>query len=140
MFELNKVTRTIDGEVLKPFVVQGDIVLCSDRNGNTLKRKLSDFDFSIEEEEQIVTVQPTAKKNQDINIQVIEEENVDQLFPSEVVEENVFKPEVIEEEQKPNPEPPAPEPPAPEPPAPEPPAPDPPKPTSIWDTLDGDYL
>ena len=123
MFELNKVIRTIDGEILRPFVVQGEVVLCSDRNGNTVRRKLSDFDFSIEEEDEVITVQPVARKHQEVNVQIVEEENNDQLFTSENIEESIFEPE----EQKPTPEPPKP-------------TPEPPKPTSIWDTLDGDYL
>ncbi len=120
MFELNKVQRTKSGEMLKPFTVQGEMVLCADRDGNTVKVPLSEFDFSIPVEKEVVTVQAvkTAKKEEQVIVEVEDEKNEDSLFNEEDYNEEVFTPE-------PEPEP----------------EPEPTKPSSIWDTLDDDdYL
>lgn len=122
MFELNKVQRTKSGEMLKPFTVQGEMVLCADRDGNTVKVPLSEFDFSIPVEKEVVTVQAvkTAKKEEQVIVEVEDEKNEDSLFNEEDYNEEVFTPE-----PEPEPEP----------------TPEPTKPGSIWDTLDDDdYL
>ena len=118
MFELNKVQRTKDGELLKPFAVQGTMVLCADKNGNTIKRPLSDFDFSIPKETEVISVQPIKNNKQEI-IEVDEGKNDDGLFIEDVQDEEVFTPEPEEPEKEPEPT----------------------KPGSIWDELgDDDYL
>ena len=86
MFELNKVQRTKSGEMLKPFTVQGEMVLCADRDGNTIKVPLSEFDFSIPVEKEILEVQPAKK-----SVLIDEEKNEDSLFTEDEYDEEVFE-------------------------------------------------
>lgn len=129
MFELNKVQRTKSGELLKPFTVQGEMVLCADRDGNTVKVPLSEFDFSTPVEKEVITVQAIKGEKREVNrqevVSVVEEnKNEDSLFTEDKIEEDLFTPE-----PEPEPEPEE-----------EPEEPKPTKPSSIWDTLGDDYL
>jgi len=55
VFKLNKETSTIDGEILKPFLVENKIVYCSDSRGRTKIKHLKDFDFKIEKEKKVIS-------------------------------------------------------------------------------------
>lgn len=101
MFKLNEVTRTKNGELLKPFSIQGNIILCADKNGNTVKRTFGDFDFKIQEEKEVVSVIPqkrteevvvTEENKNDDTLFTPEEEPVEGDNTSEPVEEPVEEP------------------------------------------------
>ena len=79
MFELNKTVRTLDGKLVKPFAIHGEIIYCSDRNGNTIKKKFSDFSFSSEKEKEVISVLPS--KNE--YVETDETKNEDELFEEE---------------------------------------------------------
>lgn len=94
MFKLNEIQRTKDGELLKPFTVQGDMVLCSDKNGVTVKKFLEDFDFSAPKEKKVLSVQPV--KKQEKIVEIDEEQSDDKLFENDIQEEEVFEPDTEE--------------------------------------------
>lgn len=77
MFKLNEIVETKNGEKLKPFAVQGNIVLCSNSEGETVKRVLTDFSFEQPKEKQVISVSPAK------TISVDETKNDDNLFPED---------------------------------------------------------
>ena len=115
MFRFNEIIQTKNGEYVKPFAVQGNIVLCADRQGNTVKRALTDFDFSVPKEKKIISV---AKSNSS-NKPVVKTKDVE---VGETVEPETNTPEPT------NPEPTEPEPE------------ENTNPGSIWDTVDDGYI
>jgi hypothetical protein len=76
MFRLNHETKTMSGETLTPYLVEGTNVYCWDRSGNTVAKKIVDFDFG----------KPTATERAITGVSVIP------VTP-------VYRPEVIVEQQ-----------------------------------------
>lgn len=114
MFKLNKEIATKNGEVLKPFLVEGDMVHSFNRQGKTVVKPLSDFDFkkkdTIINTMNIVSVKRVKKAPVviddpivELNVPIVEvEEPEEHLIPpikEVVIEEKVI--EKIVEEKKP---------------------------------------
>lgn len=94
MFKLNKVIKTKKGELVKPFAVQGDTVYCFDKNGETIRRNVSEFDFTKEEEKEILEAMPSKQ------VVVDEDKNEDQLFEEDDKDDDlVFEDDEEEEEE-----------------------------------------
>jgi hypothetical protein len=59
MFAINKEVITKSGELVKPYLVEGEIVYCVTKSGKAIMRKLKDFDFSKKADpEKILVVEP----------------------------------------------------------------------------------
>lgn len=63
MFKLNSMQITKKGEVVKPYTVQGDMVYCFDRGGNSIIRHLEDFNFNKIIEKKTISVMPKLNKD-----------------------------------------------------------------------------
>jgi len=72
MFKLNTLQKTKDGELLMPFVVNGNTVSCFNSKKETVYRKLSDFDFT-----------PEPKETPVLSVMAKEDLNTDALFEEE---------------------------------------------------------
>jgi len=86
MFKLNEVIQTRNGEYVKPFAVQGNIVLCADNNGNTVKRALTDFSFERPREKEVVSVSKSGTRHVEPEAEQTEQTEKTDNTTEEVIE------------------------------------------------------
>lgn len=84
MFQYNKECKTKQGDIVTPITKQGTIIVCIDKFGRTVYRRLEDFNFDAEEE--------TTKTIEPIPIPVEIPEVVEPIMPVIPIEE--IKPEI----------------------------------------------
>jgi hypothetical protein len=115
MFAINKEVITKSGELVKPYLVEGEIVYCVTKSGKAIMRKLKDFDFSKKADpEKILVVEPILPPDDSLfendepsgDILLPPEDNIVQIPVVETIKTVVLEPEVsiapeVKKEEKP---------------------------------------
>lgn len=71
MLKLNEYQNTKKGEYVFPFAVHGDTVQCFNLQGDTIYKRLDDFDDNPEE---------TVKEKKIVEVSPVENQNTDELY------------------------------------------------------------
>jgi hypothetical protein len=66
MFKLNYPTKTKSGEILTPFLAEGEMVYCFGKSGKTIIKKLTDFNFGVEHNNSTIVVTPVLEESDEL--------------------------------------------------------------------------
>ncbi len=99
MFKLGKPAKTKDGQTLVPYTIQEDAVYCFDSDGQTVVKKIYDFDYSKEEEKELKEVIPK-EAVVEVEEKIDEKKNSDIIFGEEDVDDGFREKDEKEDEPK----------------------------------------